>query len=1497
MKRKKNSRKAFSILATAAMTFSLLTPSVASAQTTSNQLYESFRDSNSISTFSSAREKLNARLLENFKEDNKVTFLVKFKDKANSAQVAEAARQKAVDSNLSALNAKLIQRSAVVSELKATSIDSQQSVMQFLNKEAEVGNASDITSFYIVNAIAVTATQEVAEKIATFEEVEKVLPNETRQLFTTKTEDAVAPSAEVANVEWNIERVNAPEVWDMGIDGSGTVVASIDTGVQWDHPALKEKYRGYNAATGEVSHDYSWYDSTSAGRATPYDDQDHGTHVTGTMVGSEPNGSNQIGVAPGAKYIAVKAFTANGGSDADLLEAAQWILAPTDANGNARVDMAPDVVNNSWGGGPGLDEWYRDVVINWRAAEIFPEFSAGNTTFTNPGGAGSVAAPANYPESFATGATDINNLVGNFSLRGPSPYAEIKPDISAPGVNIRSSVPGGGYEGGWNGTSMAGPAVSGVAALLRQVNANLTVDEMEQILLDTANPLTDSQYTTTPNQGYGYGLVDAYEAVSSIITGLGTLEGQVTQAGTDNEAPNFEHTAPSETYAGMDLNLTVSVSDNISVSSVVLNYKDENNAWQQIPAGRKSGDHKAGEFAVVIPGDLISGNSFTYKWTINDFGNNEVISDEYVVEVKPGITVGYFENFETQPIGWYSFGTNDSWDWGVPTSGPGNAASGEKVYATNLSGTYANSMNATLVAPPIDLPEGNSYLQFKHWHNFEQASSGRAYDYGHVFVSTDQENWTQLLMVQGISNSWLDAEVDLSDYAGQRIYIGFNAFSDSSVQRDGWYIDDVALASVSQTGKVSKGKNNNNGNGNKGNTQGNNGNNGNNGNKGNGKEKDALKEAVDPKTIKPDVLSKDKAPEIEVINNPTLLPLGAQVSVIESGRSVYSSPADGSYKMTHGTGTFNVKAEAYGFESEVQTVTIDADSTSTANFTLDEIEQNTISGTITDESTGEAIEGATVILVEDANITPVQTDANGNFALTAYVGSYTLKVIARGYHGKEIPVSLTGELSPISISLEPFYTYPGGEIGYDDGTAENARAFNAAGNAWAVKMSLPEGKENGIVTDGVFRFWTTEWPTPGGTAFAVEVWDATGADGTPGKQLAGPIDATALRNGEWTVVDLTDHNIVVNGDFYMVYRQTVANPNTPGLATDEDGKNAARSYQHVSGAWSTAPAAEGNYMIRARVSYEVVGPVITSPDTNSITNEPETTITGTASPTTTIELKQNGEVVTSSVVGDDGKFEIKADLVEGANEFSVLSKLDGRVTGESTPVLVTLDTLAPELTIDKPSNGEKVNRETVTVEGLITDENIDTVTVNGLNATISDGKYSKRVILDNGANEITVVATDKAGNSVSKTVTVTADFDAPIISNLKPDTDITITTGRTVKIEFDSEPGLKPTFVIHMPLTNLVQNATALPMMEQGNGHYVGYWTVPADTVANGAVIEVIAIDDFNNETRQKAAGKLFINLPVITEGPSDAPAEEQSSKEELIETPNSIEEDLTETP
>src|SRR5699024_10736682 len=124
-----------------------------------------------------------------------------------------------------------------------TSLESQHNVKDFLEKEMENGNAKDFHSYHIVNGMAVTATKEVAERIATFSEVEKVLPNEVRELNTTVTEDAERPPSEIANVEWNIERVGAPAVWDMGFDGSGIVVASIDTGVQWAHPGLMEKYR------------------------------------------------------------------------------------------------------------------------------------------------------------------------------------------------------------------------------------------------------------------------------------------------------------------------------------------------------------------------------------------------------------------------------------------------------------------------------------------------------------------------------------------------------------------------------------------------------------------------------------------------------------------------------------------------------------------------------------------------------------------------------------------------------------------------------------------------------------------------------------------------------------------------------------------------------------------------------------------------------------------------------------------------------------------------------------------------------------------------------------------------------------------------------------------------------------------------------------------------------------------------------------------------------
>nr|WP_223253263.1 MULTISPECIES: S8 family peptidase [Bacillus] len=1117
------------------------------------------------------KAKISSRLMKQFQQDDKVTFLIKMKEQTNTQKVAKEAVSRAKKQKLTAARTQYTKRSAVVSELRATSEETQQALLTYLQKEQKKKQVKEIHSYYIVNGLAVTGTKEVMEKVASFPEVDQVLPNETRQIHRPvdlKTSKQKKQMKAVDGVEWNISQVHAPEAWALGYDGTGTVVASIDTGVEWDHLALKEKYRGFDPAhPNDPSHEFNWYDATTGSEA-PYDDLEHGTHVTGTMVGSEPDGKNQIGVAPGAKWIAVKAFSEDGGSDADLLDAGEWILAPKDEDGNPHPEKAPDVVNNSWGGGPGLDDWYKDVVNAWRAADIFPEFSAGNTDLFNPGGEGSIANPANYQEAFATGATDQDNKLGSFSLQGPSPYGVMKPDIAAPGVNIRSSIPGKGYEDGWNGTSMAGPHVSAVVALLRQVQSDLSVEEIEQILIDTAKPLTDQQFPESPNNGYGAGLVDAKEAITALTDGIGTIEGQVT-----NE----------------DVHL---------------------------------GDMK---------------------------------------------------------------------------------------------------------------------------------------------------------------------------------------------------ITDQALPQ---------------------------------------KEK-----AVHPhkKPAKTKELKKEKnldAPSFKA------LPMKAEISVLESGKSTYTDEATGRYQLTHSAGEFTVKAEAYGFESRKQTVNISSNETAEANFALQPLKKRTISGTIVNEATGEKVKDATVYLVEDAKIKPVKTDEAGEFSLEALSGVYTVKVFAKGFKGYSFTADVTEKPVEKSIQLEPFIGFAG-EIGYDDGTAENARAFYDPGNGWAVKFSLEKGKKQAQLTGGLFRFWSSEWPAPGGNEFAVEVYDASGKNGAPGEKIAGPLKANALRNGEWTKVDLEDQAITVDGDFYLVYIQTKKNTESPGLATDEDGPNAERSWQLTSGAFSPSPKEEGNYMIRALVDYEADVPEIISPKAGTISNKGELEIEGKASPGLDVAIYQNDEEIAKVKADQSGAFKEKVTASSGEHVFTAATVTDKGATKRSKPVKVIIDQTAPALTIDTPKKGGKSNKESLTVEGKVTDDHLDQVTVNGKKATVKDGKYSARILLENGKNTIKVTAKDAAENKTTKKVNIDVQYEAPEISKLTPAENVHLSSGESVEISFNSREKLDATFVIHMPLTNArskLQNTTELPLREVSSGTYEGYWTATSTAKAKGAVIEVIVRDDYGNVTRQKASGTLNIN-------------------------------------
>lgn len=321
-------------------------------------------------------------------------------------------------------------------------------------------------------------------------------------------------------VEWGVQRINADDVWALGYTGQGITVANIDSGVRYTHTALRGNYRG--AVDG--THDYNWWDPGLYWQF-PHDNGTHGTHVMGTIVGDD-GGANQIGVAPGATWIAAQGCGSFFCSNFDLTSSAQWVLCPTKRDGTMpNCSKAPHVVNNSWGGGGG-DPWYTTYVNQWVNAGIAPIFSAGNSG----SGCNTLGSPGDYKFSVSVGASDINNRLAGFSSRGPSVYRSPQPDITAPGDNVRSSrADFDTAYGNLSGTSMASPHTAGAMALLMSKNDTLplldyyraiTLNAQTSGLLDpgAGNNCGGTAWNdfTPANNVYGYGLLDALAAINAI---------------------------------------------------------------------------------------------------------------------------------------------------------------------------------------------------------------------------------------------------------------------------------------------------------------------------------------------------------------------------------------------------------------------------------------------------------------------------------------------------------------------------------------------------------------------------------------------------------------------------------------------------------------------------------------------------------------------------------------------------------------------------------------------------------------------------------------------------------------------------------------------------------------------------------------------------------------------------------------------------------------------
>ena len=403
---------------------------------------------------------------------------------------------------------------------------------------------------YIVNAVYAKAGLRTLEMLAQLPEVAYIQGN-----TTAKMEEPVAAPADSHGgdrgpntMEWGIDMINADEVWAMGYTGQGVVVGGQDTGYEWEHPALKLKYRGWDDTINTADHNYNWHDAiheisplsndsiilpenNPCGLDSPFpcDDHNHGTHTMGTMVGED--GDNQIGVAPGARWIACRNMERGNGSPITYLESFQWFLAPTDLNDeNPDPSKAPHVINNSWycpeseGCNPANFAVIKYAINNLKMAGVVVVVSAGNSG----SGCSSISSPpAMFENSFSIGATRQNDTIAGFSSRGPvlvDGSMRMKPDVSAPGVGVRSCIRFGGYAS-FSGTSMAGPHVAGLVALIISANPDLAgqVEVIESIIEQTAVPKTDAQECgnitgdMVPNNTYGFGRVDALAAVQAAI--------------------------------------------------------------------------------------------------------------------------------------------------------------------------------------------------------------------------------------------------------------------------------------------------------------------------------------------------------------------------------------------------------------------------------------------------------------------------------------------------------------------------------------------------------------------------------------------------------------------------------------------------------------------------------------------------------------------------------------------------------------------------------------------------------------------------------------------------------------------------------------------------------------------------------------------------------------------------------------------------------------------
>ncbi|MCP3869984.1 MAG: S8 family serine peptidase [Gammaproteobacteria bacterium] len=713
----------------------------------------------------------------------------------------------------------------VMETLRNQAKRSQGELLDSLEANKAAGGILGYTPHWIVNAVVVAGTVDAIRELAARPDVERVEADLVVELIEpVESNKVVDNSKDTAGIGITpgVVAVGARRVWnELGIDGTGVVVGELDTGVDGTHPSLQANWRGNFAPIEEC-----WLDAADLNHSTPQDTHGHGTHTMGTVSGIAAD--DTIGVAPGAVWIASNIINGGTGSafDNGVIASFEWLADP-DGDPLTTEDV-PAVVQNSWGVNENFTGYYDcdsrwwDAIDNCEAAGVVVTWSAGNE---GPGSE-SLRSPADRATSpgncFSVGSTEHTAPynISSFSSRGPSGCGgefAMKPEISAPGSDIYSAQSGGGYTYK-SGTSMAGPHIAGVVALMRASNPNVDVITIKQVLMDTAVDLG----TAGEDNTYGHGFVDAYAAVLAVMGGVGTVEGYITdsltglpiegalvkKAGASNQALTDATGFYSMTMPIGDFDFEVSFFGyNQGAFSVTIPEDAAVNgdfALVQLPTSVVSG-FVYGPDNNIVPGAIVkamdtpvteaiadasgfyslelpsgSGSNYTLRARFNGLGrkthNIELLADMTLDFYLPELTAEDFESGDFTSYDW----DQDSTPWTVTSAAPYEGTYSAK--SGGISHSDASDLSITMEVSNSD--------ELSFWY---KVSSEPTYDFLRFFIDgSEVQSWSG-----EVSWTQFSTTVDPGEHTFTWSYTKDSSVSDGD---DAGYIDFVEFPEHQEPG-------------------------------------------------------------------------------------------------------------------------------------------------------------------------------------------------------------------------------------------------------------------------------------------------------------------------------------------------------------------------------------------------------------------------------------------------------------------------------------------------------------------------------------------------------------------------------------------------------------------------------------------------------------------------------------------------------------------------